>query len=495
MRVIRCIRLAAAGTLTAGAVTVGAAVSWAGAATTTPGPTFAPPVQLTGASGGEPSIVADGSGNVVVSGPQGIPSGVNGIPGVAVWRSSDAGQTFSTAARVGSYLGGGDSDLTMTPSGSLYLADLEAVGSAVCKSTDHANSWSSIGPAPAPCDGAVVGQAGPSADRPWLTADGDQHLYLTYHEFVSAQPVIFRDDNAGSDMFLDGPCGPIVTDPTIEANVPQDVTGGTLVSKPVVDSHGTLYIMFTTTTQQQNTAAISGGQPSGSFSQIYMAVSKDHCSSFTDHVVYDGSKLGTNSVQFGDIFNSLAIDGSGNLYAAAAGFVGTTSFPPVARLYLLSSTDGGSNWTTPKLLMPATEADMMPSAVAGPQPGQLAIGYFRTVNGVTNPNDSSGQWTYEAAVSNDATSGADFVSVPVSTNADGSPFVFHNGDICNQGILCGLVPGSSGGDRSLADFTSATLDPTGCPVFVFAGNPSGTPGNNGPGNTSNYVSRQTSDCF
>ena len=67
-------------------------------------------------------------------------------------------------------------------------------------------------------------------------------------------------------------------------------------------------------------------------------------------------------------------------------------------------------------------------------------------------------------------------------------FVYHKGQICNAGILCGL-PGQPS-DRSLLDFTSAVIDGQGCPIYTFAGNPSGD-------NTTsdNYVTRQTSDCF
>ena len=129
---------------------------------------------------------------------------------------------------------------------------------------------------------------------------------------MSAQPIAFRSDTGGADDFAN-PCGPLVTDPTIEANIPQDVTGGTLVARPVVDKNGNLYVLFATTTQQENAAAAAGQQPSGTFSQLYMAVSKDHCQSFTNYTVYDGSQGGTktNTVQFGDIFNDLAIDGGG----------------------------------------------------------------------------------------------------------------------------------------------------------------------------------------
>jgi hypothetical protein len=457
-------------------------------------PSFAPVVRLTGAAGGEPSIVSDAASNVIVTGPQGIPSGANGIPGIAVWVSHNGAGTFVPAALHGSYLGGGDSDVAVTPNGTFYIADLEAAASAICKSTNHGATFSSIGPVPDPlgCNGVVVGQAGPSNDREWLTPDGNQRVYLTYHEFVSAQPLMFRDDHAGNDLFTDGPCGPLITDPAIEANVPTDLTGGTLVSKPVLDRNGTIYVMFTTTTQAQNVTGLTQGQPSGSFSQVYLAVSTDHCQSFTDHTVYDGSKLGTNSVQFGDIFNALAIDGGGNLYAVAAGYVGTTSYAKSASVFLLSSSNGGRSWTAPFKLTSGTEADMLPAATGGGKSGELAVGYFRTINGVTDPNNAAAKWTYQAEVTrNAAAAHPTFEAAPVATKADGSPFVFHIGDICNQGILCGLVPGSNG-DRSLLDFTSVTPLPSGCPAYTFAGNPSGK---NDSADTSNYVAVATKDCL
>jgi LPXTG-motif cell wall-anchored protein len=70
-------------------------------------------------------------------------------------------------------------------------------------------------------------------------------------------------------------------------------------------------------------------------------------------------------------------------------------------------------------------------------------------------------------------------------NADVQPgHTFHKGDICNQGILC------IQGDRSLLDFTAATVDGNGCPIFTFAGHPDVT-----VGDVVNYVSRQTTGCF
>ena len=445
---------------------------------------FTTPVRLTGPTGGEPSIATDRFGDVFVVGPQGIPAGANGEPGIGFWVSRNDGTSFGPGRDIGSYLGGGDSTEVFSK-GTLYVGDLEAVATQVCKSTDRGKTFDSIGPVPDPshCSNVGIGQAAPSDDRQWLTAGPGGTLYLTYHEFVSAQPLAFRSDNGGNDLFAHA-CGPIVTNPSIEANVPTDVTGGTLVANPVTDRAGNLYILFVTTTQQQNLAAALAGQPSGTFSQVYLAVSHDHCQSFTDHTVFDGSKLGTNTVQFGDIFNNIAIDGAGNLYVVGVGYVGRTPFATTANAYVFRSTNHGVSWSAPALVGNAGSAHMLPAAVGGPKGGQLAIGFFRTINRVTNPNSTSGKWTYATAESTKTTAAR-----PKFTYRDVNPgFVYHSGQICNAGILCG-APGEPS-DRSLLDFTSAALDSHGCPLFTFAGNPAGA--QNG---TSNYVTRQLTGCF
>jgi hypothetical protein len=452
---------------------------------------FTSPVKLTGATGGEPSIVTDPFGDAFVSGPQGIPAGANQSEGVGFWRSTNDGTSFGPAKIIGSQTGGGDSDLLFSK-GALYVADLEASTAQICKSTDRGVTFNGIGPTPDPnhCTTTNGGQAGPSDDREWLTAAPDGTLYLTYHEFVSAQPVAFRSDNAGGDTFAN-PCGSLVTDPTIEANVPTDITGGTLVAKPVTDSKGNLYVLFSTTTQQENLLAQAQGMPSGTFSQLYLAVSHDKCKTFTDYTVFDGEKrYGENSVQFGDIFNDLAIDGSDNLYVIGAGYIGKAQFAKSANVYMFRSSDLGKTWSSPHQIGTSNAAHMLPAAVGGPRAGQLSVGYFRTVNGVTDPNSTSGQWTYATARSTNANAGS-----PSFAYSDVNPgFVYHKGEICNQGILCGTQPNGPS-DRSLLDFTSAAVDTHGCVLYTFAGNPTGSPGNNTGSNTFNYVTRQTSSCF
>lgn len=452
---------------------------------------FSAPIPLKGASGGEPMIATDGKGNVIVSAPQGLGGGEG-----AYWVSHDHGATFPATPQIlGGPSGGGDEDEAFAPNdgtqyaGRVYLADLAATYSTTCFSTDHGDTWAAVGPLPDPqaCKSTPLGQVGPSSDRQWLTTDKNGRAYMTYHEFVSAQPLVFTTANGGADGFAN-PCGNVVSDPTIEVNVPQDITGGTLMSKPVVDSAGNLYVLFTTTTQQQNIAGLPGSI-AGTFSQVYLAISSDHCTSFTDYTVYDGASThAANTVQFGDIFNDIAIDPAGNLYIVAAGYIGSTAFATTTDVYMFTSpaSSHGTKWNPPVKVTTDGGAHMLPAITTGLAGGQVALGYYRTTNGVTNPNDTTGTWTYTTAETNDGTDAA-----PVFTYADIQPgTTWHKGDICNSGILCGTGLPGTGSDRSLADYTSATTDSDGCPLFTWtASNTTANP------TAQSYVAKQVTGCF
>jgi LPXTG-motif cell wall-anchored protein len=112
------------------------------------------------------------------------------------------------------------------------------------------------------------------------------------------------------------------------------------------------------------------------------------------------------------------------------------------------------------------------------------IGWFGSTN-ASDPNDTKAQWRFYGATSFD---GGKTFSQSVVT-----PDVIHYGDICTQGIFCGLIPGEPS-NRNLADFSSAAVDPvTGCAIFAVPGDPYNRPDlPNGPNtfDSSAYVSRQ-----
>src|SRR5437763_14554372 len=116
-------------TLVAAIAALGAMTAGASAAVR-----FTKPVKLTGPAGGEPSIATDSHGDVFVDSPQGIPSGANGSPGTGFWASHNDGKSFGPGKLIGSYLGGGDDDVVVDR-GTVYMADLEAAATEVCKST------------------------------------------------------------------------------------------------------------------------------------------------------------------------------------------------------------------------------------------------------------------------------------------------------------------------------------------------------------------------
>ena len=107
-------------------------------------PKFSAPILLKGFGGGEPSLALDPKNprNVYVTAPQGIPTGLNlalggaATSGVGFWASHDGGKTFPIAKDIGSSFGGGDSDVEVGSDGTVYIADLEAAGAAICTSHD-----------------------------------------------------------------------------------------------------------------------------------------------------------------------------------------------------------------------------------------------------------------------------------------------------------------------------------------------------------------------
>jgi hypothetical protein len=422
---------------------------------------FTKPLQLpfvsgsTEFSGGEPSMAFDPTGNgaLYITAPEGVPAVVAapfGGPGqgVGFWASRTAGRTWPGPKAVGSVTGGGDSDVAVQTDHTVYVADLEATAAAICTSHDFGASF------PDCASGFARNQEGPENDRQWLTPGRQPNvMYLTYHDFAGGFPIILKSTDSGQSF---QPCGSII-DPAGPAAQTYTPAGGTLVSKPIVAPDGTIYVEFATPDQ---TAPPVGAK----LNHLYMAVSpKGGCSStstFTNSVVYQDP-----GADLARIFQVTARDGGGTLYVAAGGY--TKAGQTTTNLWLFTSRDGGRTWSAPRPVNPpALKANVLPGIVGGAGPGQVAIGWFGTSTS-GDPNTQTNQWRYYAATSFDA--GRSWSRATVT------PGVIHYGDVCTQGVFCGLIPGQPE-NRNLLDFSSLDVNPaTGCVAIALPGDPYNRP--------------------
>jgi hypothetical protein len=430
-------------------------------------------------SGGEPSIAFDpaGNGHVYVTAPQFIPTAVDHAlgagpdsdVGAASWASGDHGLSWPDAVLTGAANGGGDTDVEVADDHSVFVADLEAVATDICTSHDFGKSYED-------CEqGLAKNQQGPENDRQWLTRGPGGVLYLTYHDFAGGFPIIERSTDGGKTF---APCGTII-DPAGPAAQNYTPTGGTLVSKPVVGKDGSVFVEFT---EPDGVSAPVGAN----LNHMYMAVAKGGCEGgtvFKNTVVYEDP-----GADLANIFDTEAIDGGGQLYILLGGQL--KAGEKGTNLYLFTSTDGGEHWTHTRVNPPDLQANVLPAITGGQAQGQALLGWFGSPS--TDPNDTKAVWSYYAAATYDG--GQTFNSVRVGD----APV--HYGDICTQGVFCGLVPGQPS-NRNLADFSSAAIDPaTGCGALAVPADPYNRPDQtDGPDNfgSSAYVSLQQDDgsCF
>jgi hypothetical protein len=433
------------------------------------------PYKLGPWAGGEPSVAFDPSGNgsVYIVAPQGIPSGAgvllnalgspSGTKGIGFWASHDHGRTFPFNANVGSAVGGGDSDVDVAPDHSVYVTDLEAAATTICRSTDGGRSFADASPVNLGCASVSTNQSGPDNDRQWLNHSGGREgvEYLTYHDFAANVPLIYSSTDHGQTFV---PCGNILgTGPGATNFLP--AVGGDLVAKPVVDPHdGSIYVGVTEPDQQ---AAISSPQhyPLGN---LYIAVARGGCTGttqFQTHTVYanPGADLAKD-------FDAIAEDGAGNLYMVATGKL--TATQKANAVYVFTSRDHGTTWSKPQQVSARNlGADAMPAIAGGPKAGQVAVGWFGSATS-NDENNTKNQWRFYVATS--STFGRAWTQSTVTKS------VIHYGDICTQGIMCGLNPTGVGpyssGNRNLADFSSLAYDPkTGKLLAVFPGDPENRP--------------------
>jgi uncharacterized membrane protein YgcG len=455
------------GVVAGGLLAAGVAVGMSGAAPAEAkpgGPVFGAPINL-GASGGEPSIQDDGRGHVYITGPNGIFVHPN-QDGVDLWRSNDGGKTFLPKQNVGGLVGGGDSDVMAERSGSVYVTDLGGTHANIQKSTDFGATWS------------AAQTTGYLNDRQWLTSIGPNALVLTYHDFVNNAPVIYKSTDGGANW---APAGWNGTGQMIPPTDPgfAETKCNTLVSKPVVDGHGAIYVLINTTTAQNNLQGGCAGPPS-SLERLLIAVSHDGGTTFSTHLASDLNKTATGrsgTGSWGHVFNQLGIDAEENLYIDASATIDGTA--PLQN-YLLMSKDHGATWSQPLATNPSPNAQLFPAIATG-QDGEVAVGYYQGTKPDHHATGSNFQFVVDQTF-NALSAHPHFTHTQLQPKQGAT--TVHPDGICTDGLFCG-TPLSSGGNRNLADFESMAVDPQGRLEVIIPADADGS-------TTENWFYKQTS---
>jgi hypothetical protein len=299
-------------------------------------------------------------------------------------------------------------------------------------------------------------------------------VYLAFHDFTLGTPLVYRSQDGGAFTPLTPPS---IANPAFAAAA----ANGTVVAKPVVGNSGAIYALVTTQ-----------APGNGALNHLWLVRSIDHGGSWTARSVFDGS---SHSAQLGLIFNDLAIDGGGNLYALALG--NTQGAVPPANAYLFVSTTRGASWSGPRKINNDSRAIALAALYGGTKSGQLAIGWYHSTN-TSDPNDGTGLWKYQALISGNATSTTPaFVRTTLGATENANGYV-HQGSICTLGILCAPSPSDpTSGNRNLADFSSVTIDRHGCTVYAYGDDGAILADQSNYSSTlvNNDVARQIHGCF
>lgn len=459
-------------------------ISASPAGATGPAFTFNPGLPLLTSSGGntgagEPTIDVDTEGNAYVTGPVGVPTGGCPFWTVHPGTLNSKGLPYDYRGRFDIDYhapGGGDCDITHGPRSALVPnADSVAVSSLniapnVTNNTSQDAGQTFKDPA-LPYNPGFV----PGADRQWNAADPTLHAYYeVVHDFAT--------DNIQFSVSYDSgysytPNSPAIT-PTDFPAAEQD----NHFSKPVVDPRThKIYIAYVAPANATENGLAVAGTTGPNEHVVWVAVG-DPCAttpctplqpigpvSWTDYVAYPGPA----GQDYANIFPTISLDRAGNIYVAWAGDTSSSASNRVYEIHAKASDP--SSWSAPfQVAEPQSHSNVFPWISAGRE-GVLDMTWYEgrlvgsgsacPTNQTGTPNDSNGVnnncfnvWHVEFAQITNANT-----SSPVLRRSPASS-VMHRGSICEQGLACT----TGGGDRTLLDFFSMSLDPAGGANIAYA---------------------------
>src|SRR3954471_660901 len=368
---------------------------------------FGTPVVVSGDNASEPGVDVAPDGTLYVNGPVGVLSNIPGSPS-NVYRSSDGGTTWTKlpASLKANLPGGGDSDIAISPNGTLSETDLWLGSSTVSTSSDKGQTWTAN-----PIQGTVA------QDRQWVTATSGGRVYHVVHQIPSGLFVSRSVD------------GGLTYPQQVLAASALDQTGCVCPPGNIVSEDGGLL------------GDKVGGVYATSVGGVGFYRSTNGGLTFTNTTPGPASAATTNGA-----FPAVADGGNGHLAVVWQAVLGNTS-----TVWFTTSNDFGATWAAPRQIV-TSGASLYPwIAYHG---SKIAISLYHSDSaGTPDTVPASAQW-FESYLES-ADGGATFSALQ---SADPTPV--KTGIVCTGGINCA-------DGRQLGDFQQVALDNAGHAVLAY----------------------------
>src|SRR3954453_10785299 len=432
-----------------------------------------PTVVSLGYPGFEPDVMVDrsatkGAGQIYTSTPFGFSTTISFIS-----RSNDGGQSFHLVegnALVGkpqTCIGGGDSELQIDRhDGHAYFSDLQGLTNFSNSATaDGGRTW----------DTTCQAVNGTGVDRQWIGVDdnggassigagpNDGRLYEDYdnvnqnsdQDFLLGNQLVMNEsvDGVHYGAQCQQPGAPCPLPPAVITR-DEGIPGNVVVdNNPGSPFQHTVYAVHTSSDNKAGIVSHCRGN-TGDDTAAKVPASCTDPSTFSQDLGHvnkfwtDSAARASGPYSTGNLFASMAIDTSGNLYVTWSEYPqaadGTPSGPGVVKLAI--STDGAKSWRGPYTVSPSTLGNnVMPWVTAG-SPGRVGIAWYGAPQASEAHNFgpdqlNHGTWNVYYAQATDAlgANGPSFATTQVSDHQ------VKFGNISTQGL--GGSP-----DRSLGDF-------------------------------------------
>jgi hypothetical protein len=189
--------------------------------------------------------------------------------------------------------------------------------------------------------------------------------------------------------------------------------------------------------------------PDFPLTKMYLASSTDGGTSWTINDIYDSH--GDEYIDHG--FSPMSVDKAGNLYIA---WSARPVDDVITTVYLAYSKDKGKTWSKPIQVSQKGNSNVFPAIGAKGDPGRVSIAWLESAKSDFNDPDSS--WVVSMAQTADA-----FAAKPTFTNYSVSKDVVHTADICQAGTLCL----ATSGNRNLLDYIYMDVDKQGMTHVVY----------------------------